>query len=162
MGFCRECGQDYIVVSKVSREGRTTFVPRQDADASGGDSVTGYIYVSEDLPWPANPIAESRLPDHWLVTIESGETTVLPNKAKYLPDEIWLAPDGTLADDGQGLQCWFVSTPFAFCMRCRVSYEQVRGNDYAKLATLDREGRSSAVTVVSASIVRSLKALGHG
>lgn len=161
LGFCRECGQDYIVVSKVNREGRTTFVPRQDADASGGDSVTGYIYVSEDLPWPANPIAESRLPDHWLVTSESGETSVLPNKTKYLPEEIWLAPDGRLARDGQGLQCWFVSTPFAFCMRCRVSYEQVRGNDYAKLATLDREGRSSAVTVISASIVRSLKALGH-
>jgi very-short-patch-repair endonuclease len=44
-------------------------------------------------------------------------------------------------------------------MRCRVSYEQVRGNDYAKLATLDREGRSSAVSVVSASIVRSLRAV---
>ncbi len=159
LGFCRECGQDYLVVSRVNRQGQTTFVPRQDADASGGDSVTGYIYVSEDLPWPANPIAESRLPDHWLATSDSGETTVLPNKAKYLPEEIWLSPDGTLAHDRDGLQCWFVSTPFAFCMRCRVSYEQVRGNDYAKLATLDREGRSSAVTVVSASIVRSLKAL---
>ena len=159
LGFCRECGQDYLVVAKVSRHGQTTFVPRQDADASGGDSVTGYIYVSEDLPWPANPVTENRLPDHWLVPSERGETTVLPTKEKYLPDEIWLGLDGRMVGPGEGLRCWFVSTPFAFCMRCRVSYEQVRGNDYAKLATLDREGRSSAVTVVSASIVRSLKAL---
>ena len=50
-----------------------------------------------------------------------------------------------------------MSTPFAFCLRCRVSYEQVRGNDFSKLATLDQEGRTSAVTVLSASIVRSLR-----
>ena len=85
---------------------------------------------------------------------------MVASKEKYLPTPVWLAPDGAEAPRGQGLPAWFVSTPFAFCMRCRVSYEQVRGNDYAKLATLDREGRSSAVTVVSASVVRSLKALG--
>ncbi|MCZ7537348.1 MAG: hypothetical protein M5T61_16540 [Acidimicrobiia bacterium] len=51
-----------------------------------------------------------------------------------------------------------MSTPFAFCLRCRVSYEQVRGNDFSKLATLDQEGRSSAVTILSSSIVRSLRA----
>jgi superfamily II DNA/RNA helicase len=160
LGFCRECGQDYLVVAKVGRRGETVFIPRQDADASGGDSVTGYIYVSADLPWPANPIVAGRIPDHWLEPSDAGEFSVIQTKRKYLPDEIWLAPDGSLAESGKGLQCWFVSTPFAFCMRCRVSYEQVRGNDYAKLATLDREGRSSAVTVVSASIVRSLKSLG--
>ena len=51
-----------------------------------------------------------------------------------------------------------MSTPFAFCLRCRVSYEQVRGNDFSKLATLDQEGRSSAMTVMASSIVRSLRA----
>ena len=40
-----------------------------------------------------------------------------------------------------------MSTPFAFCLRCRVSYEQVRGNDFAKLATLDPpRAVSSAMT----------------
>ena len=56
----------------------------------------------------------------------------------------------------QGLPAWFVSTPFAFCMRCGVPYEQVRGNGFGKLATLDAEGRSSAMTLLSASIVRNL------
>ncbi|MEE3922098.1 hypothetical protein V2I01_38845 [Micromonospora sp. BRA006-A] len=37
-----------------------------------------------------------------------------------------------------------------------MSYEQTRGKDFAKLATLDQEGRSSATSLVSASIVRSL------
>ncbi len=159
LGFCRECGQEYLVVAKTS-SGREAFVPRQDADASGGDAVTGYLYVSDDLPWPADPVLENRLPDHWLTTDPAGATVVLETKAKYLPKEVWIAPDGTVTTPGAGLRAWFVSTPFAFCMRCRVSYEQVRGNDYAKLATLDREGRSSAVTVVAASVVRSLKQLG--
>jgi superfamily II DNA/RNA helicase len=158
LGFCRECGQEYLVVAKTAG-GREAFVPRQDADASGGDAVTGYLYVSSDLPWPANPVVENRLPDHWLTTDPSGSTEVLATKEKYLPTEVWIAPDGSVTAPHSGLRAWFVSTPFAFCMRCRVSYEQVRGNDYAKLATLDREGRSSAVTVVSASIVRSLKQL---
>ena len=100
-------------------------------------------------------------PRPWLVTTDDGETTVAEQGRKYLPDAVWLGPGRHCRPTGEGLRCWFVSTPFAFCMRCRVSYEQVRGNDYAKLATLDREGRSSAVTVVSASIVRSLKALGE-
>jgi len=162
LGFCRECGQEYVVVAKATRQGVSTFVPRQDADASGGDAITGYIYVSSDLPWSVTPLDFGRLPEHWVTTGDSGEYEVLPNKAKYLPEEVWVAEDGTLSAPGTGLRCWFVSTPFTFCMRCRVSYEQVRGNDYAKLATLDREGRSSAVSLIGASIVRSLREVPSG
>ena len=158
LGFCRECGQEYYVVARVVRSGRVTFVPRHDSDASGGDAVTGYLYVSSDHPWPADPVVEGRLPDHWLVENDDGSTSIVPSKGKYLPAPVWLAPDGEQAADGQGRAAWFMSTPFAFCLRCRVSYEQVRGNDFSKLATLDQEGRSSAVTVLSSSIVRSLKA----
>ncbi len=159
LGFCRECGQEYLVVARTEKIGIPTYVPRQDRDASGGDAVTGYLYVSADLPWPADPVGDGRLPDHWLTATESGESVVIASKQKYLPREVWLAPDGSELPRGEGLRAWFMSTPFAFCLRCRVSYEQVRGSDFAKLATLDQEGRSSAVTVVSASIVRSLKAL---
>jgi len=159
LGFCRECGQEYLVVARTEKLGVPTYVPRQDRDASGGDAVTGYLYISSDLPWPADPAGEGRLPDHWLAVTESGESVVIPSRQKYLPREVWLAPDGSELPRGEGLRAWFMSTPFAFCLRCRVSYEQVRGSDFAKLATLDQEGRSSAVTVVSASIVRSLKAL---
>lgn len=160
LGFCRECGQEYLVVAKVDKHGDTVFVPRLDTDASGGDAVTGYLYVSADLPWPRDPVLDGRLPDHWLQPDDRGGVEVLPSKRKYLPEEVHLGLDGTkISSVDGGLQAWFMSTPFAFCLRCRVSYEQVRGNDYGKLATLDKEGRSSAVTVVSASIVRALSAL---
>jgi DEAD/DEAH box helicase/Helicase conserved C-terminal domain/Domain of unknown function (DUF1998) len=160
LGFCRECGQEYYVTARIERDGQVVFVPRSDRDASGGDSVTGYLYVSDDHPWPADPVTEGRLPDHWLVVDDDGMAGVAPNKLKYLPQTVHLGADGTVADPGLGMRCWFISTPFAFCLRCRVSYEQVRGNDFSKLATLDQEGRSSAVTVLSASVVRGLRDFG--
>ena len=54
-----------------------------------------------------------------------------------------------------GIEAAFIPAPFRFCLRCGVSYEQVRGRDFAKLATLDQEGRSSATSLISTSIVRS-------
>jgi superfamily II DNA/RNA helicase len=162
LGFCRECGQEYLVVARTARGASHAYVPRHDSDASGGDAVTGYLYVSTDHPWPHDPVAEGRLPDHWLDEHEDGSSAVLASKRKYMPEAVWVAPDGTeVGPHGDGaLEAWWMSTPFAFCLRCRVSYEQVRGNDFSKLATLDQEGRSSAVTVLSASIVRSLRGFG--
>jgi len=48
LAFCRECGQDYLVVSRIDKAGRALFVPRMNNDASGGDAATGYLYVSRD------------------------------------------------------------------------------------------------------------------
>lgn len=158
LGFCRECGQEYVVVSQVTRDGRPVFANRQDSDASGGDAVTGYLYVSSTYPWPDNPIAEQRFPDHWIIE-DTGIPELAANKRKYQPEEVGVGPDGSRLPAGEGLRAWFMSTPFAFCLACRVSYEHVRGNDYSKLASLDREGRSSAVSVISSSVVRTLKTL---
>jgi ATP-dependent helicase YprA (DUF1998 family) len=158
LGFCRECGQEYYVVSRTTRQGVHSFVPRADRDASGGDQVTGYLYASSDHPWPTDPLAEGRLPDHWVSEDDPDHPTVIKTRAKYLPQAVEVHPDGTEAGPGMGLTACFVPTPFRFCLRCRVSYEQVRGSDFAKLATLDQEGRSSAVSVISASIVRGLRA----
>jgi len=129
-------------------------------DASGGDSKTGYLYVSRDYRWPADPLADGRLPDAWLTTDSAtDQVDILDSKRKYLPDRVRVAPDGTIAEGDLGMVAWFISTPFAFCLRCGVSYEQVRGQDFGKLATLDSEGRSSAVSLLSASIIRALSAL---
>lgn len=156
LGFCRECGQEYYVVAKVKRDGTEVFVPRHDNDASGGDAITGYLYISTDHPWPYDPVAEGRIPDHWLVEDgDTGSSVVVKSKEKYLPKSVYLGPDGS--ELSTGTKAWFMSTPFAFCLRCRVSYESARGNDFSKLATLDQEGRSSAMTVIASSIVRSLR-----
>lgn len=160
LGFCRECGQEYLVVAQVNKNGRTVFVPRREADASGGDSVTGYLYVADDHPWPDDPLAAGRIPESWLHSDPTtGKSELVASRKKYLPAKVFVRPDGVRDETHTGLPAWFISTPFSFCLRCGVTYEQVRGSDYGKLATLDIEGRSSAVSLLSASIVRSLRDL---
>jgi hypothetical protein len=50
--FCRQCGQEYLAVSRVDDAGTRRYTSRQDADASGGDSVNGYLFISSEVPWP--------------------------------------------------------------------------------------------------------------
>jgi ATP-dependent helicase YprA (DUF1998 family) len=151
LAFCRECGQEYAVVSKQERHAEVTFHARRDRDASGGDMYDGYLYISTDNPWPTHPVEEDRLPDAWV----DGDEVIL-NRRKYLPQRLSVDVSGGQVSEGEGTLAAFIPSPFLFCLRCQVSYESTRGNDYSKLATLDREGRSSAVSVISQSIVRAL------
>jgi DEAD/DEAH box helicase len=154
--YCRECGQEYLVVRKSRTDGVDRFHPRRDRDASGGDDVNGYLYVSGSHPWPADPLMDARLPDSWITTDAAGHPEVVTGKRRFLPERLTVDVAGATTDPGEGLSVAFVPTPFAFCLRCRVSYEQLRGSDFAKLASLDTEGRSSAISVISSSVVRSL------
>ncbi|KWX01822.1 DEAD/DEAH box helicase domain protein [Carbonactinospora thermoautotrophica] len=157
LAFCRECGQEYLVVARTEQGGTVTYGPRQEQDVSGGDAANGYLYVSTEHPWPDDPVVAGRLPDSWVANGDDGDSYVLPRLEKYLPRPVWVGPDGTERPAGEGLRAAYVPSPFRFCLRCRVSYEQTRGHDFAKLATFGAEGRSSAVSIISASIVRSLR-----
>ncbi|MCB0927820.1 MAG: DEAD/DEAH box helicase [Mycobacterium sp.] len=150
LAFCRECGQEYLVVARSTTGAQTVFRPRRDRDASGGDQANGYLYISGDQPWPVDPLPEGRLPDSWLI-----DGDIADRRRPYLPRRVTVDVGGNEVTGG-GIEAAFVPAPFRFCLRCKVSYEQARGSDFAKLATLDMEGRSSAMSVLSASIVRSL------
>ena len=152
LAFCRECGQEYAVVKRITRGGETTYAPRSSRDVTAGDAVDGYLYVSTDFPWPADPIKEGRLPDSWV----GPDDATLPNKVKYLPKRVRVDVAGHKVDVG-GVAAAFIPAPFTFCLACQVSYEQVRGRDFSKLVTLDAEGRSSAISVLSTSLVRALR-----
>lgn len=151
LAFCRECGQEYLVVARSTLGSEAVYRARRDRDASGGDQANGYLYISTDQPWPVDPLLEGRLPDSWLI---DGE--IIDRRKQYLPRRIRVDVGGNEVTGGGGVEAAFVPAPFRFCLRCKVSYEQARGSDFAKLATLDMEGRSSAVSVLSTSIVRSL------
>jgi ATP-dependent helicase YprA (DUF1998 family) len=158
LGFCRECGQEYYVVAKATVSGVESFIGRKDVDASGGDAINGYLYVSSDHPWPLDPVVDGRVPEHWMSERDDGSQEIIKSRQKYLPDKVWVSPSGAKTMHPDDLPAWFISTPFSFCLRCGVTYDQARSNDFSKLATLDQEGRSSAMTVLSTSIVRSLRA----
>ncbi|WP_217628826.1 protein kinase domain-containing protein [Micromonospora yangpuensis] len=157
LAFCRECGQEYLTVFRTEHQGSYRYEPRRDTTATGGRAGDGYLYVDSERAWPATAelaIEERRIPESWLEADDHGHETVRPTLRDRLPLAVTVNPQGW---EGQGaLQAAFVPSPFRFCLHCGVSYEQARGQDFAKLASLDQEGRSSATSLVSTSIIRSL------
>ena len=158
LAFCRECGQEYLTVWRGrGGDGAMRYEARRDTSATGGRAEDGYLYVDPDNPWPSavqDAIDERRLPDSWLETDEHGYESVRDSYRKRLPSAVTVDVHGY---EGRGtLKATFIPAPFLFCLHCAVSYEQVRAKDFARLATLDQEGRSSATSLVSASILRSL------
>ena len=155
--FCRECGQEYLTVRRVDDKGTTRFTSRRDSDVTG-DGLDGYLYISTDFPWPDTTriaIDDQRVPESWLETQSDGTPDVIAAKRKYLPEIVHVAPDGHVREDG--IRAAYIAAPFTFCLACRTSYEQVRGNDFAKLGSLAVEGRSSATSVISSTVVRTLR-----
>ncbi|WP_326788586.1 DEAD/DEAH box helicase [Streptomyces sp. NBC_00151] len=158
LAFCRDCGHEYLVVTREDGAAGPRFVARRDPEAPAEDG-DGYLYVSEERPWPtASDDILGRLPDSWVETTDDGTRSIVQARSGDVPREVWIAPDGAAdAGTGEGLRAWWVSAPFRFCLRCRVSHEQLRARDFAKLATFAAEGRSSAVSLICSSVVRSLR-----
>jgi len=170
LAFCRECGQEYLAVWRQQTSGAATYKARRDASMAADDGddgprriADGYLYISADLPWPrdnATVIADRRVPESWLeLDDRTGADLIKPTSRKHLPDPVTVDIYGYERPEANGIEAAFIPAPFRFCLRCGVSYEQVRGRDFAKLATLDAEGRSSATSLTSMSIVRSLRAV---
>ncbi|PZG15423.1 DEAD/DEAH box helicase [Micromonospora craterilacus] len=154
LAFCRECGQEYLTVRRTVNG----FEARQDADSSEDG---GYLYLSDDQPWPESleiAVQDGRLPYSWTVLADDGSTVPAEDKRKYLPEVVHIDAEGFEVDPGKGVIAAWVAAPFRFCLRCRVSYERQRGKDFAQLAKLSTEGRSSALSVIGASVVRALRA----
>lgn len=162
LAFCRECGQDYLMVRREHDGPDVSFTARHQLRAT--DREDGYLYVSSDHQWPTEPVAEGRLPSSWLAVTPQG-SVVTKTRTKDVPQRMLVAGDGhaviaqrqSVDRPDLTLAAWIPST-LRFCLRCGVSYEALRGSEFAKLATLDREGRSSAMTVIASSLVRALRA----
>jgi ATP-dependent helicase YprA (DUF1998 family) len=132
--FCRECGQEYLAVTKIEDDGNR-YKKRDDNDASGGNKNSGYLYISDDLPWPHNDdliLTEGRLPLSWLASDPTtGATIIDPGKASHLPERVYVDVTGrqteeNSADQVGGVYAAYLESSFRFCLRCRTSYEQAR------------------------------------
>ncbi|MFB9452337.1 DEAD/DEAH box helicase [Streptomyces antimycoticus] len=160
LSFCRECGQEYLTVARERHDdGSMLFRTREDED-----DEQGYLYISSANPWPekvGDAIDQRRFPDSWLTFDDrKGAPVLTASRRKRAPQPVWVRPDGVGGDKANGgLYAAYLPAPFLFCLECGVGYEQVKERDFAKLMTLDQEGRSTATSVVSASIVRHLKSL---
>ncbi|MFO0560257.1 MAG: DEAD/DEAH box helicase [Polyangiales bacterium] len=155
--FCRECGQDYYVVRKIAdRDGTTRFIARDIGDVGDSDGEPGFLFIRAENPWPTDESAVvERLPDEFIDS-DDGRRMLRKDARDLVPREIHVAPDGTIAKDGQ--RALWIEAPFRFCLECGVSYAGSQRSDFGKLASLGTEGRSTATTVLSMETVRLLRA----
>ncbi|HEV8356873.1 MAG TPA: hypothetical protein VGQ17_08940, partial [Gemmatimonadales bacterium] len=158
--FCRECGQEYYCVRmRQSDQTRTrVFTPRELSDRLlDEDDEAGFLYVSMKEPWPGDPVrVAERLPEDWLEDFR-GASRVRADRRDYLPRPVRVAPDGTESESG--VDAHYVPAPFRFCLSCGVTYGFRQTSDFAKLASLGTEGRSSATTVLSLAAIRYLRSV---
>ena len=165
--FCRECGQDYFVVRRTTRDARagTWFIGRDlgeriTSDGPLADEV-GFLYLEPDDPWVQSGLPElGRLPESWLEAdpASPGQLRLKPSAREHLPHPLTVAPDGR---EGRGVRALWLDAPFRFCLRCGVTYAGTQRADFGKLATLGSEGRSTATTITSLALIRELRNPSH-
>jgi len=153
LAFCRECGQDYLVVHR--ERGDERFTPRVLHSGTGEQaSATGLLMVTDtDWPDPSSKALLDLVPDDW--AIESGGSRML-DKAREprLPQGVRVDAFGTVTDDG--VTAAFFET-LHFCPACKTSYESHAQSEFSRVASLGTEGRASAVSVLSQAVVRTLR-----
>jgi ATP-dependent helicase YprA (DUF1998 family)/very-short-patch-repair endonuclease len=158
LAFCRECGQEYYSVRRrVGDDGRVMFEPRELGDRFEVDGAEpGYLYISESEPWPSDAAAAmARLPDTWIERNRKGEAVLKRSVRDRVPRWIGLSADAV--EGGGDIAAAYFASPFLFCLHCDVTYGAHQTSDFAKLATLGSEGRSTATTLLGLSTVRRLR-----
>jgi len=165
LAFCRDGGQEYYVVEQITEDGRERLVPRDlgDTDSLDGQRSVGFLYTSTTDPWPGDPDAQmERLPSDWVSEDRHGQPSIRSDRRKLLPQRKWVTPDGTVhagSVDG-ALECWWVPTPFRFCLWSGATYAPTVRSDITKMSTLGFEGRSTATTMLTLATLRFLEAQG--
>ena len=156
LAFCRECGQEYYLVSRIEEKGVESLHPRSpmvgaaEEDTEGED---GFFAVEQDDLWAGD---DDDLPEHWFNERRSGRV-VKPDYSGFRPRPFAASPDGGLEEPGgPGVSGWFQPRPFLVCLRCRAVYDKREG-DYRKLSSLSQTGRSTATTVGVNALVAGLR-----
>lgn len=153
--FCRDCGQEYHPVTLDSTTG--AFEPRNidevgfDQDDEEGTKKPKAGFLASVRPGQVYTGELEDLPEHWL-----DFTAALPKvkqnyrEAQPIPTKVSAA--GT---PGSGTDFWFIPGKFRFCLGCGQQHE-AQGRDINRLSSLSGEGRASATTVITLSLLRLL------
>jgi Lhr-like helicase len=142
--FCRQCGQEYYHVLRSD----TRFFPHPvGLQTEDDESQPGYVMIAtEESDW-----SPDQIPDEW----RDSRGRMKVTWRDRIPDVVWVASDGshsTMAREG-AIKAWWQAAPFALCLSCGEFYTKREG-EFTKLASISSEARSSATTVLGASLLR--------
>lgn len=162
--FCRECGHEYHPVRLVDEKGQRVVLPRSiddappdaDTDDKGdraGDEREQFGFVTLHPFSDADFSFDDRdddYPETWLEYDARGKPRLKSYYRGARPKNIHVTSDGRL---GSGARAWFIPGKFRFCLLCGHT-QGGPARDRTRLASLSAEGRSSATTVLVASVLR--------
>ncbi|GIW10805.1 MAG: DEAD/DEAH box helicase [Dehalococcoidia bacterium] len=182
LAFCRDCGQEYYLVSRLDESSVPKLIPRSpllDALADDTPGTPGFLVLDPLSPrqspregtgvgtgdgleekadnglWSG---AIEELPEFWLEE-RRGELRPKGTYAPHVPVEVWVRPDGTLVteESEDAIRGWFQPRPLMLCLRCRAAYDLRDKRDFRKLATLSQTGRSTATTIITSAAISGLR-----
>jgi hypothetical protein len=163
--FCRECGHEYHPVRLLEEGGQRLVLPRSIDDSPPGMSADdepaqgdleaheqfGFItiHASKDSEFTFDDRDED-YPETWLEFDAIGTPRLKPYYRGARLKRLHVGADGRV---GAGTRAWFIPGKFRFCLRCGDT-QSGSSSDRTRLASLSAEGRSSATTVLVASVLR--------
>lgn len=155
LAFCRECGEAYYVIDRPA--GRPLEKRWLTAISNDSKEPSGFILADPDQHF--DPADVESLPEDWLEQRRDGTVRVRAGSKDWMPRVVYVGPDGSWSEtQGEGgMRCVFMPAPFRFCPHCQVSYTSSTRSDFGKLAALATEGRSTATTILSLTIIRALR-----
>ena len=157
LAFCRECGQDYYLVTLRDSPDGLQILPRSPIFSNtleGTNEQPGYFSIEGGNLWSGD---RADLPESWFDWLSSGPR-IKPAFAAHEPRQLWVLTNGDVRESESGVAGWFQPMPLTLCLRCRAAYDRKRGTDFRKLGSLSQTGRSTATTVtVNASVAAMLE-----
>lgn len=147
--FCRSCGQEVHVVTKIESTEKTFFLPRsidETPQENPEGEIAGYLVpvaAGEDTEYIFNGEVET-YPEDWKEE-RGGVERLRSNRKERQPERLTIETDGRCSPNGKSF--WFLPGRFGFCPCC---HEQPHPSmrERSKLAGLSGEGRSSATTLL--------------
>jgi Lhr-like helicase len=171
--FCRECGQEYHPVRLLTDNGKRKVWNRNIDDAPIADEAIekpvkgkrreprpasnsvdapdqfGFLMIQPPDAAFAFTDQDSDYPETW-VDIVGDIAKVKSDYKEARPSTFRVEPNG---DIGSGVKAWFLPGKFRLCLRC-LDTKSGTARDRNRLASLSAEGRSSATTVLTGSVLR--------
>ena len=143
--FCRECGQEYHPVWMTS-ETAPHFTPREIDDVGNDDKQRRPGFLCPRVLNQQFTGETTDLPETWL----DENAKVKSNYRESVPSFESIDERGCR---GGAFDFWFIPGKFRFCLNCGHEHSAL-GRDINRLSSLSGEGRSSATTVLTLSLLR--------
>ena len=164
--FCVHCGQEYYCVTKTPADlnNPERYDAREPYDAVAPEPTekenVGFLYIPEDqslTPERLEKILWDALPEDW-----KDDEDFKKERKPDLPIFKRINPLGEVVgfDDPDGINAYFVHSPFRVCPECGVAYApqsaRTTTSDPGRVSSLTVGGRSTATTILALSVEERL------